>query len=234
MLTTTPGARASRSASIGPSRESSPAGSSLASSITCALTRRPVREERWVTPSSRSCAAPALPRRAVLGLGLVVQPRAVVEEVLPRALGAPGAEALELLDQVVRARATRRSRRSRPRSRPPWSSPGSRASAGSRRRSTSGGPRAPGRSAWRAPAPTSGASAARSPTASRRASAGAGSACGRAPRRRTPASPSGQDSRTRVQSSSVPPIASATSSGSGSSGRSAARSSACSLFHSSW
>ena len=75
-----------------------------------------------MTPSSRSCAAAALPRRTVLGLRLVVQARAVVEEVLPRALGAPGAEALELLDQVVRARAPRRSRRSRPRSRPPpWS-----------------------------------------------------------------------------------------------------------------
>ena len=47
-------------------------------------------------------AAAALPRRPVIGLRLVVQPRAVVEEVLPRALGAARAEALELVDHVVR------------------------------------------------------------------------------------------------------------------------------------
>ena len=101
MLTTTPSVRASRSASIGPRRESSPAGSSLERSITCALTRTPVREEMWVKPSSRSTRRRRSHAWPSSGCSLVEQPRAVVEEVLPRAGLAARAEALELVAHVV-------------------------------------------------------------------------------------------------------------------------------------
>ena len=53
-------------------------------------------------PVSRSWRRRRSHDRPVVGLRLVIEPRAVVQEVLPRALGAARAEALELVDQVVR------------------------------------------------------------------------------------------------------------------------------------
>ena len=97
-------ARAARRRSA-PSRGSSPAGSSLSSAITCAETRS-AGARGDVRDADRALLARARRSHARPSSGWASKTvaRGEVEEVLPRALGAPVAEALELRRAGRRAR----------------------------------------------------------------------------------------------------------------------------------